>query len=98
LVSKHVPLINQLANVKRFVAKQEVEIQNHIDRLPAQLILRDAMSWWAGHQRAAGRPDSESFRRFYFKFGVDVLTAQTFNAGDAAELTDKINEQIERGV
>jgi len=98
LVSKHVPLINQLANVKRFVAKQEVEIQNHIDRLPAQLILRDAMSWWAGHQRAAGRPDSESFRRFYFKFGVDVLTAQTFNAGDAAELTDKINQQIEKGV
>jgi superfamily II DNA or RNA helicase len=98
LVSKHVPLINQLANVKRFVAKQEIEIQDHIDRQPAQLILQEAMSWWAGHQRAAGRPDSESFRRFYFKFGVDVLTAQKLYAGDAAELTDKINEQIERGV
>ena len=98
LVSKHVPLINQLANVKRFVAKQEIEIQNHIDRLPAQLTLRDSISLWAGHQRAVGRPDSESFRRFYFKFGVDVLTAQTFNAGDAAELTDRINEQIKKGV
>jgi len=97
LVSKHVPLINQMANVKRFVAKQEIEIQDHIDRYPAQVALRESMSWWAGHQRAAGRPDSESFRRFYFKFGVDVLTAQTFNAGDAAELTDRINEEMKIG-
>jgi superfamily II DNA or RNA helicase len=68
----------------------------HEERLRAQNELRDAVAWWAGHQRAAGRPDAESYRRFYFMFGVDVLTAQTLGRADAEKLAAKINETIGR--
>lgn len=64
--------------------------KNHVARQAAQKGLRDAIAWWAGYQRAAGRSDAESYRRFWFMFGVDVATAQTLNAKDAGELADKI--------
>lgn len=83
LVKKYVPLVGQLANVKRHVATQE-----------AQEALRGSIAWWAGYQRAAGRSDSESYRRFYFKFGTDVMTAQTLKAVDAIELAGRVNEHL----
>ena len=83
LVKKYVPLVGQLAGVKRHVATQE-----------AQEALRGSIAWWAGYQRAEGRSDSESYRRFYFKFGTDVLTAQTLKAVDAIELAGRVNEHL----
>lgn len=83
LVAKGTPAIGQLAHVKRHVAKQE-----------AQTTLRESIAWWAGHQRAQGRPDSESYRRFYFRFGIDVLSAQSLKSAESAELTQRINEHI----
>ena len=83
LVKKHAPLVGQLAGVKRHVANQE-----------AQTALRGSIAWWAGYQRAEGRSDSESYRRFYFKFGTDVLTAQTLKAADAIELAGRVNEHL----
>lgn len=83
LAKKYTPLVGQLAGVKRHVATQE-----------AQEALRGSIAWWAGYQRAAQRSDSESYRRFYFKFGTDVLTAQTLKAADAIELAGRINEHL----
>ena len=68
----------------------------HEERQRAQTDLREAIAWWAGYQRAAGRPDSESYRRFYFSFGVDVLTAQTLGRPEAEKLTALINATIGR--
>lgn len=85
LAAARVPAIGQMANVKRHVARQE-----------AQAVLRESIAWWAGHQRAAGRADSESYRRFYFAFGIDVLGAQALGTKEAAELTDRINQHIAR--
>jgi DNA repair protein RadD len=85
LMAKRVPQIGQLAHVKR-----------HVERQEAQRQLREAIAWWAGYQRAAGRPDSESYRRFYFKFnGTDVLSAQALGTKEALELTGLINSHLE---
>ena len=83
LAKKYTPLVGQLAGVKRHVATQE-----------AQEALRGSIAWWAGYQRAQGRSDSESYRRFYFKFGTDVLSAQTLKASDAIELAGRVNEHL----
>lgn len=79
LAAKRMPLIGQMANVKRHAAKQE-----------AQTTLRASIAQWAGYQRAALRPDSESYRRFFFKFGIDVLGAQALGTKEAAALNLKI--------
>lgn len=83
LAAKHVPPIGQMANVKRHVKRQE-----------AQTELRAAIAWWAGYQRAAGQKDSESYRRFYFKFGIDVISAQALGAKAALDLALKINTHL----
>lgn len=66
----------------------------HRARQQAQAALREAIAWWAGYQRSMGRADSESYRRFYFAFGVDVMTAQTLGRPEAAALTENINKHI----
>lgn len=83
LAAKHTPKIGQLAHVKR-----------HAERQDAQAALRHSIAWWAGYQRAMGRNDSESYRRFYFAFGVDVMTAQALNTKEAIELAGQINEHL----
>jgi len=84
LMAKRMPQVGQLANVKRHVARQEAQAQ-----------LRYAIALWAGYQRAAGRPDSESYRRFWFAFGTDVLSAQALGTKEAVELTCHINSHLE---
>lgn len=68
--------------------------KNHRLRQNAQGELRNAMAWWAGLQDAQGRTESESYRLFYFKFGVDVAGAQTLGSREAMELTEKINREL----
>lgn len=86
LAAKRVPQIGQMSLVKKHAQKQET-----------QRILREAIAWWGGHQRAAGREDSESYRRFYFKFNIDVLSAQALGTKDATALAERINSDI-RGI
>lgn len=83
LSRRHVPIVGQMAHVKR-----------HAERQQAQVQLRDSLAWWGGYQRALGRDDSESYRRFYFQFGVDVLTAQTLNTNDAYELKARVDKHL----
>lgn len=83
LAAKRTPHIGQMAHVKR-----------HAERQEAQVALRASIAWWAGYQRAMGRPDYESYRRFYFAFGVDVMTAQALNTREAIDLAARINEHL----
>lgn len=62
----------------------------------AQSALRESISWWAGLQRAQGRDDRESYKRFFHLFGTDVLSAQTLGRNDALRLAEQINEHIGR--
>ena len=64
--------------------------KNHRLRQDAQGLLREAIAMWAGYQGAKGRPYSESYRRFYFAFGVDVMTAQTLGRPDAEALMARV--------
>jgi hypothetical protein len=84
LQSKYTPYVGQLAHVKRHVKCQE-----------AQSALRFSIAWWAGYQRHIKRPDSESYRRFYFMFGIDALSAQALKISETLELTEKINKYLE---
>jgi superfamily II DNA or RNA helicase len=70
----------------------------HEERQEAQKVLRDAIALWAGHRRAVKQDDSVSYREFWFKFGTDVLTAQTLGRADAELLTERINNDINGGV
>jgi len=72
--------------------------KNHAARQEAQTALRSSIAWWAGYQRAKGRDDSESYRRFYFAFGVDVMTAQTLGRSEALALAEKVNQHLARGL
>ena len=45
-------------------------------------------------ESAQGRGESESYRRFFYRFGVDVANAQTLNAKEAAELAERVNVEL----
>lgn len=66
----------------------------HWERQQAQAKLREAIAWWAGYQKALGRSDPESYRRFFFMFGVDVATAQTLGRPEAETLAAHITERL----
>ena len=53
------------------------------------------MQWWAGVQVALGFSLRESTKLFFLKFGVDVLTAQTYGVKDSEILLEKINKDIQ---
>jgi superfamily II DNA or RNA helicase len=50
--------------------------KNWTSRTEAQNELSQSIAWWGAWQRQLGRTDSEAYRRFYLKYGVDVLSAQ----------------------
>lgn len=64
--------------------------KNHRLRQEAQAELRGGIAQWAGYRRAENRCDSEIYRLFYFKFGMDILTAQTLGRSDAEKLNLKV--------
>lgn len=68
--------------------------KRHWERREAQRDLRNMIAWWAGLESAQGRGESESYRRFFYKFGVDVASAQTLNAKDAAELAGRLSVEL----
>jgi DNA repair protein RadD len=69
-------------------------MKQHRVRQEAQGTLREAMALWAGYQRAAGVPDAEGYRRFYHRFGIDVMAAQCLGRREAAGLERQIRGWI----
>ncbi|MCP4667825.1 MAG: 50S ribosomal protein L32, partial [Deltaproteobacteria bacterium] len=62
-------------NLKRHAAAQQI-----------QEALRGCMNWWALQRGFGSLEDSEIQRRFYYRFGIDVLSAKALKYKDAAEL------------
>lgn len=81
---------NAAAEVRGAIAK------NHFIRQQSQAVLRSAMATWAGWQRHQGRGDSESYRRFFHRYGIDVASAQTLGRADAEALTARIVADLNR--
>lgn len=68
--------------------------KQHWERQQAQGSLRSNIAWWAGLQEHLGLTESQSYRKFYFKFGVDVAGCQTLGAREAGELNEKIQKEL----
>jgi superfamily II DNA or RNA helicase len=69
--------------------------KKHNNRIEAQYELKQIIALWAGFLRHQGKDDSEIYKRFYFTFGIDIMTAQTLSASDADKLWDKIQQDID---
>lgn len=65
-------------------------VKNHTIRQQAQRDLRASIAQWAGYHKAVGRDDSEIYKRFYWKFSIDIMSAQALGRPDAEALTGKI--------
>ena len=60
------------------------------ERQEAQGELRDGIARWAGVYRERGESDSVIMRRFFHRFGVDILSAQALSRPEAEALTTRI--------
>lgn len=69
----------------------------HRLRQKNQNLLRESIAAWAGYARHFKYNDSQIYRLFYFKFGTDILTAQTLGSTAAIELTKQIETSILEG-
>lgn len=67
---------------------------NFLIRQRAQATLREAIALYAGYQRHLGRDDVETLKRFFFRFGIDVMSAQALNAADAGALEIRIRDLL----
>jgi DNA repair protein RadD len=71
--------------------------RNHQQRIVEQDSLRKVIELWAGSY--PGVSNEVNYKRFYFLFGMDVLSACALGGGDAAKLREKISKQMaERGI
>ncbi len=64
------------------------------ERSEAQATLRHSISMWAGYWHERGDKDSEIYRRFYIRFGTDIMTAQTLGTNDARELSERVDKRL----
>lgn len=64
--------------------------KNHQERIIAQLALRKAISLWSGWQLHQGRDEREQMKRFYFSFGLDMMSAQALGRPEATALRERI--------
>ena len=80
LMETNLPHVAMMATVKRHRGRQE-----------AQAALRQSMAQWGGWHTAEGLTDGQIQRRFFFTFGIDVLSAQALGAKEAADLQERID-------
>jgi hypothetical protein len=67
-----------------------------MNRQDSQRSLRNAIAWWAGVESARGETESASYRRFFFKFGIDVANAQLLGRAEADELASKVLAELNK--
>lgn len=53
-------------------------------------VLIENINWWGAHHEANGDTREEAYKRFFHRFGMDVLTAQALNRKDADTLCERI--------
>jgi superfamily II DNA or RNA helicase len=70
--------------------------KNHHNKQSAQLTLRGVMAIWAGWRFKLGENMKDANRRFWYTYGMDVLTAQTLGVKDAAELQARIQTELQQ--
>lgn len=86
-ISKNEGLLNrEVGSAKDVVMKRNLET-----RYETLQELRQVINYWAGIQvYGMGRSESEAYSRYFHRFGVDVLTAQTLTTPEMRSLIEKI--------
>lgn len=69
-------------------------VNRSIERHASQQALAESIAIWAGWQRAKGRSDPETYRRFYLTLGVDVASALSLPRKDMDAITAKVTEWV----
>ena len=64
------------------------------ERQEAQFKMRHSLAHWVQAEFDRGYGESESFRRFYFRFGLDMANAQLLGVRETEELTEKITKEL----
>lgn len=67
---------------------------NHWERQQRQADLRKIMGLWGGLQLRGGLNDRQMQRKFFLRYGMDVLTASTLGAGDADKLRATLESDL----
>jgi len=71
-------------------------VKLHTAVLEERTRLKQTIEQWGQFQRQQGRPDSEAYRRFYHKFGIDVFNAQTQNKVKTIKLIERVQNENRR--
>jgi hypothetical protein len=66
-------------------------------RRDAQQCVKRLIEVFAGIQVARGRDYSEAYRRFFFRYGVDVMSAQALSRPESMELALRLIEDMRKG-
>lgn len=66
---------------------------HQIEKIAAHKRLSEAIAQWAGIQRSLGRPDEQTYKRFYLTTGLDVLGALASDR--TRQEYDEMSERIE---
>lgn len=77
-MARGIPAVGRGADMKR-----------HLDAKHRREVLRNLIGWWMGCH-PADRTLAEKQKRFYFRFGIDVATAETLNTKETDALIAKI--------
>jgi superfamily II DNA or RNA helicase len=80
-VKRRVPMLGRQRELRNFKAAKK-----------RRAVLKELMAWWMGLQ--PDRPKSELQRRFFHRFGVDVVTALTLDEKRTDELIERITEKF----
>lgn len=65
-----------------------------LERQATQGDIRASIAWWCGYWRNLGETDGQIYKRFYYRFGKDLLTCQTLGGKDAREMLLMINTHM----
>lgn len=85
LTAQHVPPAGVMANIKR-----------QRERLDALGELDSAMATIAGYWRHDGLSDSEIFRKFFQRYGIDWISAQALKCSQAQQLFTRIETDVKQ--
>lgn len=66
----------------------------HNERQIALGMLEESIAYWAGKYRAQGENDQKICKRFYYRFGVDLVSCKKGTTQQSIELSTKIMEDM----
>jgi superfamily II DNA or RNA helicase len=97
-IDKDVDLIRDKAMMATFdQRKADSAAKHHLRKQTAQASLREAMGIFGALHRREGNPDAMSYRVFYHRYGIDILSAQGLDRAKAEALEKKVRSDFNNG-